>query len=145
MLVGLDRDQILQKRFQAANWQVLTVGDPQSAVNHARHELFNVAVVISRGSLINLAEMIFNLRDINRSMEIVIVVDRLGNHASRPLRQLIEHPVERTRFSRGDNCESRFISCSHKRHQEQFSNQIGRLGAPCKTLWTLPRPRFILD
>ncbi|MGH7872276.1 MAG: hypothetical protein ACREQO_08670 [Candidatus Binatia bacterium] len=98
MLVGLDRDQILEKRFQAANWQVVTVGDSQSAVDHARHELFDVAVVISRGSLINVAETIFNLRDIHRSMEIVVIVERLGDHASRPLRQLIEHPVERTRI-----------------------------------------------
>jgi hypothetical protein len=54
--------------------------------------------MIVKGSLINIAEMIFNLRDINRSMEIVILVDRLGGHASRLLRQLIEHPLERTRI-----------------------------------------------
>ena len=98
MLIGFDHQQILERRFQAANWRVLAIADSQAAVDHARHEPFDVAVVIARGSMINIAEVIFNLRDINRSTQIVILVERLGAHASQPLRQLIEHPIERTRI-----------------------------------------------
>lgn len=96
ILVGMDHDQILERRFHAANWQVVAITDPQKAIDHARHESFDIAVVIARGSLINVAEIIFNLRDINRSMKIVLVVERLGAHASWLLRQLIEHPLAGT-------------------------------------------------
>lgn len=98
LLVGQDPDQVLERRFHAANWHVVTMADCQCAVNQARHEPFDVAVVIARGSLINTAEVIFNLRDINQSIELVILVERLGVHTSRLLRQLIDHPLERTRI-----------------------------------------------
>ena len=98
MLVGPDRDRILEKRFHAANWRVVTIADPQAAIESRHHESFDIAVVIARGSLINVAETIFNLRDINRKMEIILVVERVGVHASQLLRQLTEHPLARTRI-----------------------------------------------
>jgi hypothetical protein len=48
--------------------------------------------------LINVAETVFNLRDLNRSMEIIILVDRLGKQTNRFLRQLLEHPIEGTQI-----------------------------------------------
>lgn len=98
LLVGQDHDQVLERRFRAASWHVVAMADCQSAVDQARHQPFDVAVVIARGSLISTAEVIFNLRDINRRMEIILVVERVGVHASQPLRQLTEHPLVRTRI-----------------------------------------------
>ena len=98
MLVGSDPHQILEKRFKAAGHQVLKVDDPQSAIDSARHEALDTAVLVSHGSLINVAETIFNLRDLSRTMEIIVLVDRLGNHPNRFLRQLLEHPIEGTRI-----------------------------------------------
>jgi len=98
LLVGQDHDQVLERRFHAANWHVVTMADCQSAVDQTRHEPFDVAVVVARGSLISTAEVVFNLRDINQSIEIVILVERRGVHTSRLLRQLIEHPLERSRI-----------------------------------------------
>jgi hypothetical protein len=98
MLVGIDNKQIVEKQLQAAGWRVLKVTDDEAALNHARHETFDKAVMVSRGSLINVAETIFNLRDLNGSMEIIIVVDRLGKQTKRFLRQLLEHPIEGTQI-----------------------------------------------
>jgi len=98
MLVGPDRNQILRKRFQAVGWEVVAVNDSRNAIEHARHESFDTTVVLSRGSPINVAETIFNLRDLNRSMEIILLVDRPAKHPSRFLRQLIEHPIGGTRI-----------------------------------------------
>jgi hypothetical protein len=98
LLVGLDHNQILEKRFKAAGCQVVKVIDNEAAIDHARHEALDTAVLVSSGSLINVAETIFNLRDLNRSMEIILLVDRLGPHSSRFLRQLLEHPIEGTRI-----------------------------------------------
>ena len=98
MVVGSDHRQILEKRFKAAGCQVVKANDDKTAIDHARHETLNTAVLISSGSLINLTETIFNLRDLNRTMEIIVLVDRLGNHPNRFLRQLLEHPIEGTRI-----------------------------------------------
>ena len=98
MLVGIDNNQLLERRLQAAGCQVVKVSDDQAALDHARHEVFDKTVMVSRGSLINVTETIFNLRDLNGSMEIIIVVDRLGKHTNRFLRQLLEHPIEGTQI-----------------------------------------------
>ena len=98
MLVGVDNKQILEKRLQAAGCQVIKVADQEAALDHARHEVFDKAVMVSRGSLINVAETIFNLRDFNRSMEIIILVDRLDKQTNRFLRRLLEHPIEGTQI-----------------------------------------------
>ena len=98
MLVGCDNKQILERRFQAAGTHVVKVTDNEAAFHHARHEAFDTTVLVSRGSLINVAETVFNLRDLNRSMEIIILVDRLGKQTNRFLRQLLEHPIEGTQI-----------------------------------------------
>jgi hypothetical protein len=98
MLVGCDDKQILERRLQAAGRQVVKVSGNEEAFDHARHEVFDTAVVVSKGSLINVAETIFNLRDLNHFMDIIILVERRGKTTNRFLRQLIEHPIERTRI-----------------------------------------------
>jgi hypothetical protein len=97
ILVGFDQSQILERRFKAAGYQVLTVTDVLMAIEHARREPLDTAVLVSTGSLINVADTALNLRDVNRSMEIIILVNRLGPHSNRFLRPLLEHPIERTR------------------------------------------------
>jgi hypothetical protein len=42
--------------------------------------------------------MIFSLRDLNRSMEIIILVDRPAKHTNRLLRQLVLHPIAGTQI-----------------------------------------------
>ena len=97
MLVGLDQSRILERRFKAAGYQVLTVADSLTAIEHARREPLDTAVLVSTGSLVNVADTAFNLRDLNRSVEIIILVNRLGPRSGRFLRPLLEHPIERTR------------------------------------------------
>jgi hypothetical protein len=97
ILVGFDHSQILERRFKAAGYEVLTVADGLAATDHARREPLESAVLVSTGSLVNVADTALNLRDVNRSMEIIILVNRLGPRSSRFLRPLLEHPIERTR------------------------------------------------
>jgi hypothetical protein len=98
MLVGSDDKKILERRLHAAGCQVIKVNDNEDALDHARHEVFDMTVLVCRGSLINVAETIFNLRDLNGSMEIIILVDRLGKPTTRFFRQLIEHPIAGTQI-----------------------------------------------
>jgi len=97
ILVGFDHSQILERRFKAAGYEVLTVRDGMAAIDHARREPWDAAVLVSTGSLVNVADTAFNLRDLNRSIEIIILVNRLCPRSNRFLRPLLEHPIERTR------------------------------------------------
>jgi CheY-like chemotaxis protein len=98
ILVGIDNKHLLEKRLQAAGCQVVKVTDEEVALEQVRHEIFDKAVMVLTGSLLNTAEMIFGLRDLNRSMEIIIVVDRLGKQTNRFLRQLLQHPIAGTQI-----------------------------------------------
>jgi hypothetical protein len=98
MLVGSDYKQILERRFLAAGCRVVKVNDNETALDQVRREAFEKTVLVSRGSLINVAETIFNLRDLDDSMEIVVVVERLDKPTNRFLRQLLEHPIQGTRI-----------------------------------------------
>jgi ActR/RegA family two-component response regulator len=98
MLVGIDNNHILERRLQAAGCQVIKVTDEEAALDHVRHEIFDKAVMVLTGPLIDTAEMIFSLRDLNRSMEIIILVDRPGKYANRLLRQLLLHPIAGTQI-----------------------------------------------
>ena len=98
MLVGCDKKQILRRRFKAAGARVISVSDATAALDCARHEFLQAAVVVSQRALIDDTETVFNLHDLNRSLEVILLVDRMTWERNRLLRQLIEHPIEGTRL-----------------------------------------------
>ena len=115
ILVGFDHSQILERRFKAAGYEVLTVRDGMAAIDHARREPWDAAVLVSTGSLVNVADTAFNLRDLNRSIEIIILVNRLGTRSNRFLRPLLEHPIERTRVLTRRQLQRELTTRTHNR------------------------------
>ena len=115
ILVGVDHRQILERRFKAAGYEVFTVTDGMAAIDHARREPWDAAVLVSTGSLVNVADTAFNLRDLNRSMEIIILVNRLGPRSNRFLRPLLEHPIERTRVLTRRQLQRELTTRTHNR------------------------------
>jgi len=96
-------------------YDVLTVRDGMAAIDHARREPWDAAVLVSTGSLVNVADTAFNLRDLNRSMEIIILVNRLGPRSNRFLRPLLEHPIERTRVLTRRQLQRELTTRTHNR------------------------------
>jgi hypothetical protein len=98
MLLGADRKHIVERRYQAAGCQVFCAADATAALDLARHQPLDTAVLLRQGSFLNIAEAVFNLRDLNQGLEIIVLIDRLAKNPSRFFRQLIENPIEKTQF-----------------------------------------------
>jgi hypothetical protein len=96
LLVGVDASQRLAQQLHAAGYVVVTANGNDEALEHARRERFDTAVLVSKGSLITVTEILFNLRDVSRSMEIIVLVDARHSWKDRFLRQLIDHPISGT-------------------------------------------------
>ncbi len=98
ILIGQDHKQILEKRCEAAGCKVVRAADNAAALDLARHQRFDTAILLPQGSLLNVAETVFNLRDLHRPLEIFVLVDRRATKSSRFLRQLLDHPIEGTKI-----------------------------------------------
>lgn len=89
MLVCSDSCDKVEKCLLSAGCRVVKVGDGQAAVSRAQRELFDAAVVVSTGKAMDLAETVFNLRDINGSMQIIIVADRGDMNQSAIVKEIV--------------------------------------------------------
>lgn len=86
-----------EKCLLAVGCWVVKVRDGRAAVSLAERESFDAAVVVSTGKDMDLAETVFNLRDINRSMQIIILTDQGGADRSVVAEEIIARATPRTR------------------------------------------------
>ncbi|MBI3001648.1 MAG: hypothetical protein HYY46_24805 [Deltaproteobacteria bacterium] len=96
MLVCSEDCAEAEKCLLAAGCWVVKVGDGGAAVSLAERETFDAAVVVSTGKEMDLAETVFNLRDISRSMQIIIVTDQGGVGQSAVAGEIIVQATPRT-------------------------------------------------
>jgi len=75
LLVSSRGCEEIEKCFSEAGRTVVKVGDGAEAVEKARREFFDSVLILSTGKTMDLAETVFNLRDVSAAMEIIMVVD----------------------------------------------------------------------
>ncbi len=73
MLVGSQIPNQLLQVILDTGASVTTLPSGKTAVSHAHHEIFDAAIIVSTGEEMDLAETVFNLRDVNSSMQVIIV------------------------------------------------------------------------
>ena len=95
MLVCSTPSAEVEKCLRTAGGEIVTVNDGEAAIIKAQHATFNMAVLVSTGKTMDLAETVFNLRDINSSMPILIIDERHGAQESQA--QIIAHASPNTR------------------------------------------------
>jgi CheY-like chemotaxis protein len=64
----------VEENLRHAGYRVIKVADGTAAIERAKHEPLNAAVLISTGTQMDVAETALNLKDINSTVEIIIVV-----------------------------------------------------------------------
>ncbi|MEX0806130.1 MAG: hypothetical protein WD688_22840 [Candidatus Binatia bacterium] len=95
MLVCSKPSEEVEKCLRTAGGEIVTVNDGESAIFQAQHATFNMAVLVSTGKAMDLAETVFNLRDISATMPIIIIADRHGARESPA--DIIAHASPNTR------------------------------------------------
>ena len=73
MVVGSELPQPLEEMLFATSAKVIFVPNGNKAIERAEHEMFDAAVLVSTGEEMDLAETVFNLRDISDSMQLIIL------------------------------------------------------------------------
>jgi hypothetical protein len=65
----------VEEHLVRAGYAVTKVGEGAVAIERAKHELLNAAVLISTDKKMDLAETALNLRDVNPRVEIIIIAN----------------------------------------------------------------------
>ena len=91
MLIGMDRNHVIERRFQAAGYEVLCAENREAALEIARRQALDGALLLSQKSLLNVAETIFNLRDLCPAAEVIVLLRHGAKTSKRFLRQMLNH------------------------------------------------------
>jgi hypothetical protein len=93
MLIGVDRNHVIERRFQSAGYEVLSAGSREAALNIARRQELDGTLILSQDSLLNVAETIFNLRDLCPGAKIIVLLQHGAKTANRFIHQMLDHRI----------------------------------------------------
>ena len=76
ILIGSNIPRPLGEMLLESGSRGRRISTGKSAVSHAHREMFDAAIIVSTGEEMDVAETIFNLRDINSTMQFILLSDR---------------------------------------------------------------------
>jgi PleD family two-component response regulator len=119
MLVCSEACNEVEKCLLSAGCWVVKLNSGEAAISRAQRENFDLAVLVSTGKAMDLAETVLNLRDINESMQIVVVTEpgAIKNDSFR--KALVAHPVPGTQLLTVAQIESQFMPLRTAERQDK--------------------------
>ena len=81
MLVCSDPAGQVDRCLRGIGPEVVKVNDGETAIRQAHRALFDLVIVVSTGSVMDVAETVLNLTDIRPSTEIIMLREGCGNAA----------------------------------------------------------------
>jgi hypothetical protein len=97
MLVGSKIPPPLMELLLDSGSRVTRIPSGKSAVSHAHREMFDAAIIVSTGDEMDVAETIFNLKDINSAMQFIVVSDRTRASETEIPNDALERVVQNTK------------------------------------------------
>lgn len=94
VVIGEDHNRAAEKQLRAAGYDVVSAVDREAALAVTRHQRIQRALVVSQGSLVNVAETVVCLKDLCPTMKIIVLLHRGAKPTNRFLRQMLDHPIE---------------------------------------------------
>jgi hypothetical protein len=86
----------LEERLVRSGCFTITVDNGAAAIRRAKHESIDTALLVSTGKEMDIAETALNLRDVNSSLEIIIIVKRKLS-PQQAQTEVIQHAIPQTR------------------------------------------------
>jgi DNA-binding NtrC family response regulator len=119
MLVSSEACDEVEKCLLSAGCGVVKLNSGEAAISRAQRENFDAAVLVSTGKAMDLAETVLNLRDVNGSMQIVVVTERDIIKNDILAKALVAHPVPRTQVLTVAQLESQFMPLRTSERQDK--------------------------
>jgi DNA-binding response OmpR family regulator len=95
MVVGSEIPRSLNPILRASRSVITIIPSGELAVARAEREMFDAVILLSTGEEMDLTETVFNLSDINHSMELIILSDHTTTNNSAVLRNVLAHFVSK--------------------------------------------------
>ena len=120
MLVCAEGCHEVEKCLLSAGCRVVKLSSGEAAINRAQRENFDAAVLVSTGKAMDLAETVLNLRDVNGSLQIVVVTDReIIKKNDFLAKTLVAHPVPGTQLLTAAQLERQIVELiASARHEK---------------------------
>lgn len=109
MLVCSEACGEVEKCLLSAGCWVVKLKSGEVAISRAQRENFDAAVLVSTGKAMDLAETVLNLRDVNESMQIVVVTEPQTIKNDFFGKALVAHPLPGTQLLTLAQIESQFM------------------------------------
>ena len=110
LLVCSSGDSTVEESLIRAGCVVTKSSNGQAAVLKVRHEIIDAAVLISTGREMDLTETALTLRDIDSSVEIIVLLDPKGTRDEAAQTDAVAHAIPKTKVLTASELSNYFAS-----------------------------------
>ena len=120
LLVSTEACDDVEECLERTDCEVIKVRDGIAAVDRAKHAMLDAVILVSAGRAMDRAETALNLRDINPTMEIILIAGHnRGRGGPPPTSELLGGTIPHTRVLTLHELDKFFASPEWGRHDSE--------------------------